>query len=217
MAPRRVQVEDRCPAAGRPAPEDANMEAAESSAAQPTSSVIRTLEVEDDGSAKRQRLTAGVPILHETDADVNMDAHKLVVVAAMPDDQGQWTQRVIDWDKKYYGAKSGNLLDEAGGGGTHPAARSQSSESGKCLREVVGRRERDARGPKSGQEQIGCNTGEHVRPRGCDAGDTTNQSVQNHCESSRNENKCEGTARLFDCPDTTFEWRSSMRRGAGES
>ena len=22
-----------------------------------------------------------------------------------------WTQRVIDWDKKYYGAKSGNLLD----------------------------------------------------------------------------------------------------------
>ena len=33
--------------------------------------------------------------------DVNMDAHKLVVLAAMPDDQGQWTQLVIDWDKKY--------------------------------------------------------------------------------------------------------------------
>ena len=49
-----------------------------------------------------------MPILHETDVDVNMDAHKLVVLAAMPDDQGQWTQRVIDWDKMYYGAKSGN-------------------------------------------------------------------------------------------------------------
>ena len=40
-----------------------------------------------------------------------MDAHKLVVLAAMPDDQGKWTQRVIDWEKKYYGAKSGTLLD----------------------------------------------------------------------------------------------------------
>ena len=42
------------------------------------------------------------------------------------------------------------------------------------------------------------NTGKHVRPRGCDAGDTTNQGVQNHCGSSSNENKCEGPARLFD-------------------
>ena len=83
------------------------MEPAESSAAQPTSSVVRTM----DTSAKRQKLMAGVPILHETDVDVNMDAHKLVVLAAMPDDQGKWTQRVIDWDKKYYGAKSGTLLD----------------------------------------------------------------------------------------------------------
>ena len=40
------------PAAGRPALEDANMEAAESTAAQPTSSVVRTLEAEDDTSAK---------------------------------------------------------------------------------------------------------------------------------------------------------------------
>ena len=45
------------PAAGRPAPEDANMEAAECSTGQPTSSVARTLEAEDDTSAKRQRLT----------------------------------------------------------------------------------------------------------------------------------------------------------------
>ena len=100
-----------------------------------------------------------------------MDAHKLVVLTAMPDDQGQWIQRVIDTQK---GVRRS----------TERAARSQSSESGNCLRKVVGRRERDARGPKSGQEQIGCNTGEHVCLRGCYAGDTTNQCVQNHCESS---------------------------------
>ena len=35
-------------------------------------------------------------------------------------------------------------------------------------------------------------------PRGCDADDSTNQGVQNHCESSCNENACEGPARLFD-------------------
>ena len=98
-------------APGRPALEDVNMGAAESSAAQPTSSAVRTLETEDDGSAKLQRLMAGMPILHETDVDVNVDAHKMVVLAAMPNDQGQWTQRVIDLDKKYYGAKSGTFLD----------------------------------------------------------------------------------------------------------
>ena len=77
------------PAAGGPAPEDVNMEAAESSAGQPTSSVVRSLEAEDDTSAKRLKLMAGMPILHETDVGVNMDAHKLVVMAAMPDDQGK--------------------------------------------------------------------------------------------------------------------------------
>ena len=92
-------------------PEDVNMGASESSAAQPTSSVVRTLENEDDASAKRQRLIAGMPILHEIDVEINVGAHKMVVLAAMPDDQEQWTQRVIDWDKKYYGAKSGTLLD----------------------------------------------------------------------------------------------------------
>ena len=43
---------------------------------------------------------AGMPILHETDVDVNMDAHEFVDLAAMPDDQGKWTQRVINWNKK---------------------------------------------------------------------------------------------------------------------
>ena len=84
------------PVAGRPAPEDANTEAAESSARQPTSSLVRTLDAEDDTSAKRQKLMAAMPILHETDVDVNVDAHKLIVLASMPDDQGKWTQRVIE-------------------------------------------------------------------------------------------------------------------------
>ena len=62
-------------------------------------------------SAERQKLMAGMPILHDTDVDVNVDAHTMVVLAAMPDDQGQWTQQVNDWDKTYYGAKSGTLHD----------------------------------------------------------------------------------------------------------
>ena len=86
------------PAAGRPAPEDASMKAAESSAAQPTSSVVRTLEAEYDTSAKRQRWMAGMTTLHQTDENFNVDAHKMVVVAAMPDDKVEWTQWVIDRD-----------------------------------------------------------------------------------------------------------------------
>ena len=93
VVPRPVRVEDR-----RPAPEDAHIEAAKSSAAQPTSSVVRTLEAEDDTSAKRWRLMAGLPTLHQTDENFNVDVHKMVVVAAMPDDKVEWTQRVIDWD-----------------------------------------------------------------------------------------------------------------------
>ena len=82
--PAPISKSGPAPAAGGPAPEDVNMGAAESSAAQPTSSAVRTLETEDDGRAKRQRLMAGIPILRETDVDVNVDAHKLVVLAAMP-------------------------------------------------------------------------------------------------------------------------------------
>ena len=80
------------PVAGRPAPEDVSMDvAAESSAAQPTSSAVRTLETEDGGSAKRQRLMASMPILHESDVDVNVDAFKTIVSAAMPDNRGSLT------------------------------------------------------------------------------------------------------------------------------
>ena len=83
----------------------------ESSAAPLTCSVVRTLDAEDDASAKRQRLMAGMLILHGSGVDVNVDARKMVVLAATLDDQEQWTQRVIDWDKEHYGAKSGTLLD----------------------------------------------------------------------------------------------------------
>ena len=72
-------------AAGGPAPEDFNVGGLqEARATQPTSSAVRVLETEDDASAKRQRLRAGMPILRETDVDVNVDAHKMVVLAAMP-------------------------------------------------------------------------------------------------------------------------------------
>ena len=85
---------------------------AESSASQPASSAAETLEAQDHSSAKRQKvLQAGLPTLHESDVDVDVDACKTIVLAAMPDDREQWTRRVVDWDKKYCGAKSGNLLD----------------------------------------------------------------------------------------------------------
>ena len=58
------------------------MEPAESSA-QPTSSVVRTMEAEDDTSAKRQKLMAGILIFDEIDVDVNIDEHELVVLAGM--------------------------------------------------------------------------------------------------------------------------------------
>ena len=98
---------------------------------------------------------AGLPILHDTDVDVNTDTRKFVVLAAMPDDQGEWTQRVIDWDRKYYGAKSGTLLDTQKvyegrlrelanieklevAEPIQLGARSQSTEPGDCLRKVAG-------------------------------------------------------------------------------
>ena len=139
-----------------------------------------------------------------------MDAHKLVVMAAMPDDQGKWTRRVIDWDKKYCGAKSGTLLDtqkvyegrlrelsnieklEVAEPIQLQEARVQSLETvyGKWLDDVKGTPE-DPDAVRSRLVATQVNT--HAR------GDTTNQSVQNHCESSCNENTCEETARLFDC------------------
>ena len=163
------------PAKGGPAPEDVNMEeAAESSAAQPTSSVVRMLEAEDDASSKRQRLMAGMPILHETDVDVNVDAHKMVVLAAMPDDHEQWTQRVIDWDKKYYGAKSGTLLytQKVYEGRLRELANIEKLEVAESIPLKEARAQSleivhgDVGRPRCGQEQIGCNTGQHARPRG---------------------------------------------------
>ena len=39
----------------------------------------------------------------------NMDASKNTVLAAMPDDRE--THQVVDWEKEFYGAKRGTLLD----------------------------------------------------------------------------------------------------------
>ena len=51
---------------------------AESSASQPTSSVVRTMQADDHSSAKRQKVLAGMPTLHEADVDVNVDACKVI-------------------------------------------------------------------------------------------------------------------------------------------
>ena len=99
------------PAAGRPAPEDVMEVVVESSTTQPTSSANWVLEADDHPSAKRQKVLAGMPTSDETDEDVNVDAYKIIVLAAMPDDREQWTQQIVDWDKKYFGTKSGTLLD----------------------------------------------------------------------------------------------------------
>ena len=60
-------------------------------------------EAESDVSTKHQKLMAGMPIMHETDVDVNVDACKMVVLATMPDEQEQWTQQVINWSKALRG------------------------------------------------------------------------------------------------------------------
>ena len=104
VAPRQVQAA----AAGGPAPEDVNKEvAAESSAAQRTSSAVRTLEAEDDASAERQKICQSCTNLKWS----SMWMHtRWSSWRRRPTTVSKWTQRVIDWDKKYYGAKSGNLL-----------------------------------------------------------------------------------------------------------
>ena len=102
------------PVAGRPAPEDVMEMVVKSSTTQPTSSANWVLEADDHPSAKRQKVLAGMPTSDETDEDVNVDAYKIIVLAAMPDDREQWTQQIVDWDKKYFGTKSGTLLDTQG-------------------------------------------------------------------------------------------------------
>ena len=131
-----------------------------------------------------------------------------------PDDRGQWTQGVSDWDKKYCGAKSGTLLDsqkvyegrlrelaniekqEVAEPIQLQEARAQSLEivygkSGWMMQK--GRRWTQMRSVADWLQHSYTRT-----PARSDAGDTTSQSVQNHRESSCNENECEGTARLFD-------------------
>ena len=66
-----------------------------SSATQSTSPAARGLEADDHSSAKRQKVLAGMPTLHETNVDANVNASKIIVLAAMPDDREQWTQQVV--------------------------------------------------------------------------------------------------------------------------
>ena len=157
-----------------------------------------------------------MPILHETDdVDVNVDAHKLVVLAAIPDDQGQWTQRVIDWDKKYYGAKSGTLLNTqkvyegrlrelANFENLEVAESIQLQESRAQSVEIVyGKWFNDAKGTLEDPDAVrsrlvATQVNTHAREDVTQATPPIKAS-RIISESSCNENKCEGTARLFDC------------------
>ena len=94
------------PAAGRPAPEVGDVVVATATQPMPRS-IIRETETEDQSNAKRQRELASRPDRHG--ADVNADICRTIVLAADPEDRDEWTQQVVDWNKKCLGAKSGHL------------------------------------------------------------------------------------------------------------
>ena len=56
---------------------------------------------------KRQGVLASRPDRHG--ADVNACMCRTIVLAADPEDRDEWTQQVVDWNKKCVGAKSGHL------------------------------------------------------------------------------------------------------------
>ena len=98
-------------AAGRPAPEDSQMTlaaVAESATTQSmTSSRIRVVETEDQFNTECDKVLAGISDRHETIAD--MDTCGAIVLTTCPEDCDEWTQQVVDRNKKCCGAKSGHL------------------------------------------------------------------------------------------------------------
>ena len=114
--------------------------------------------------------------------------------------------------RKYYGAKSGIFFDtqKVYEGQLREFSNTEKLEVAEHipLQEAVVYNQESVRGkwlddakgtpedPDAVRSRLVCDTGTQVCPRGCDAGDATNQCVQNHCESSVNENDCEGPARF---------------------
>ena len=173
------------PAAGRPAPEVGNVAVAtvaESSTTQPTtSSTFRETEIEDQSNAKRQRVLASRPDQHGT--DVNADVCKTIVLAAGPEDRDGWTQQVVDRSKRRSGDESGHLghlfeLQKMSEDRTKELAKTEKldvaeitlQEARTQILEIVYVRwvdnvaRRTPEDPDAGQEQSGCDKGQHMRP-----------------------------------------------------
>ena len=72
-----------------------------------TSSGIREMETEDQFNIECHILLAGIFDRHGTIVD--MDTCGAIVLTIDPEDRNGWTQQVMDWHKKYCGAKSGHL------------------------------------------------------------------------------------------------------------
>ena len=80
----------------------------ESSTTQPTTrSTVREAETEDQSNNERQRALASRPDRHGN--IVSVYTCSAIVLTADPEDCDEWTQQVVDWNKKCCGAKSGHL------------------------------------------------------------------------------------------------------------
>ena len=91
----------------------------------------------------------------------------------------------MDWNKRRRGAKSGHLghLFES-----QKVSESRIKELANAEKlEVAEITLQEARAQGSEIVHVGW---QHVRPGRCGAGDTANQSVQDHSESGSNETKC---------------------------
>ena len=71
-----------------------------------TSSTIRVVETEDQSNTECQKVLASRSDRHGTIAD--MDTCRAIVPTTGHEDRDGWTQQVVDWKKKFRGAKSGH-------------------------------------------------------------------------------------------------------------
>ncbi|CAK0820598.1 unnamed protein product, partial [Prorocentrum cordatum] len=70
-------------------------------------------EVAEDlpGARKRQKILAGLPTLHDQEPQAEEMLETLPLLAALPDD-AEWQEQLLDWERDYYGTKSGKLLNK---------------------------------------------------------------------------------------------------------
>eukprot|EP00959_Pyramimonas_sp_CCMP1952_P065371 1364614-Pyramimonas_sp.AAC.1 len=70
-------------------------------------------EVAEDlpGARKRQKILAGLPTLHDQEPEAEEMLETLPLLAALPED-AEWQEQLLDWERDYYGTKSGKLLNK---------------------------------------------------------------------------------------------------------